>query len=146
MVFWTQSKWNCAGFQVILKLSAMEQPKQVLPDITRASYCPTRTGQTISEKWEITQQTRSETETIKNTPGQCGEEIMCIILEVIRRGLHIIIQFIFTGIYHDFLPTWYNIYIVYIKIQMHKPIGVAWNVGPYKLNRLPGHPNLNLTN
>ena len=28
---------------------------------------------------------------------------------------------------------------------IHKSTGVTWNVGPYELMRLPGHPNLNLT-
>ena len=37
----------------------------------------------------------------------------------------------------------------YIQYILHwnvipKSIGVAWNVGPYKLIRLPGHPNINL--
>ena len=27
---------------------------------------------------------------------------------------------------------------------IHKTIEITWNVGPYKLIRLPGHPNLNL--
>ena len=27
---------------------------------------------------------------------------------------------------------------------IHKSTGVTWNMGPYKLTRLPGHPNLNL--
>ena len=36
-----------------------------------------------------------------------------------------------------------DIYKVHWNI-IHKSIGVAWNVGPYKLIRLPGHLNLKL--
>ena len=38
-----------------------------------------------------------------------------------------------------------DIYTLHWNI-IHKSTGVTWNVGPYKLIRLPGHPNLNLIN
>ena len=42
-----------------------------------------------------------------------------------------------------FHKTWYRIYMLHWNI-IQKSTGVTWNVGPYKLIRLPGHPNLNL--
>ena len=36
-----------------------------------------------------------------------------------------------------------DIYILHWNL-IHKLIGVAWNVGTYKLIRLPGHPNLDV--
>ena len=42
-----------------------------------------------------------------------------------------------------FHKTWYRIYMLHWNL-IHKSTGVTWNVGPYKLIRLPGHHNLNL--
>ena len=43
-----------------------------------------------------------------------------------------------------FHKTWYRIiYKLHWNI-IHKSKEVTWNVGPHKLMRLPGHPNLNL--
>ena len=42
-----------------------------------------------------------------------------------------------------FHKTWCRIYNLHWNI-IHKSTGVTWNVGPYKLIRLPGHPNLDL--
>ena len=40
-----------------------------------------------------------------------------------------------------FHKTWYKIYMLHFNI-IHKSTGVTWDVGPYKLIRLPRHPNL----
>ena len=69
---------------------------------------------------------------------------MTEILQDIKELSHQLIYFCWNNLKQFYFhKTWYRIYMLHWNI-IHKSTGVTWNVGQYKLIRLPGHNNLNL--